>query len=163
MSPRLGIEHDERHPDQDAFALEYVSQVPRERLPDLEREAVDVFELIRPLSEQWNLRSATVNALRTPERPGHSPLRQDSSSIVDCTEILRKLSVLRSRAGSMCMFGARTHGSKLNEIASAAAIAFFEREHDASDDASCPSCTPGRPRLPFCPVLRLARRRPRRT
>jgi len=65
-----GIEHDERHPDQDAFALEYVSEVPRERLPELEREAVDVFELIRPLSEQWGLQSATVTALRTPERTG---------------------------------------------------------------------------------------------
>src|SRR5262249_27638086 len=65
-----GIEHDERHPDQDAFALEYLSVVPREQSRELEREALEVFELIRPISEQWGLSSATVTALRTPERTG---------------------------------------------------------------------------------------------
>jgi hypothetical protein len=65
-----GIEHDERHPDQDAFALEYVSSTPRVPPQDLEREAVEVFELIRPISEQWGLPTATVSALRTAERTG---------------------------------------------------------------------------------------------
>jgi hypothetical protein len=65
-----GVEHDERHPDQDAFALEYVSGVPRERSQELEREALEAFELIRPISEQWGLSTATVTALRTPQRTG---------------------------------------------------------------------------------------------
>jgi hypothetical protein len=29
-----------------------------------------VFELIRPISEQWGLSTATVSALRTPQRTG---------------------------------------------------------------------------------------------
>ena len=65
-----GVEHDERHPDQDAFALEYLSETPREPTDGLEREAVQVFELIRPISEQWGLTLATVTALRTLERTG---------------------------------------------------------------------------------------------
>jgi hypothetical protein len=65
-----GVEHDERHADQDGFALEYLASVPRLPAEGLEREAVEVFELIRPLSEQWGLTSASVAALRTPERTG---------------------------------------------------------------------------------------------
>jgi hypothetical protein len=65
-----GVEHDERHPDQDAFALEYLSSVPRESPRDLEREAVEVFELIRPISEQWGRPTATVSALRSSDRTG---------------------------------------------------------------------------------------------
>ena len=65
-----GVEHDERHPDQDAFALEYLSSVPREPSTGLEREATEVFELIRPVSEQWGLSTATVTALRTTDRTG---------------------------------------------------------------------------------------------
>ena len=65
-----GIEHDERHPGQDSFALEYLSSIPRDPRPDLEREVVEVFELIRPISEQWGLSTAGVTALRTPDRRG---------------------------------------------------------------------------------------------
>jgi hypothetical protein len=65
-----GVEHDERFPDRDAFALEYVSTVPRVPPQDLEREVVEVFELIRPISEQWGLPTATVSALRSPDRTG---------------------------------------------------------------------------------------------
>jgi hypothetical protein len=65
-----GVEHDERYPDQDAFALEYVSATPREPSPALEGEALEVFELIRPISEQWGFSTATVSALRSPERTG---------------------------------------------------------------------------------------------
>jgi hypothetical protein len=65
-----GVEHDERHPEQDSFALEYLTTVPREPAGGLEREAVEVFELIRPISEQWGFATATVTALRTPERTG---------------------------------------------------------------------------------------------
>ena len=65
-----GVEHDERHPDQDAFTLEYLSAVPRDPPRELEREALEVFELIRPISEEWRLSLATVTALRTAERTG---------------------------------------------------------------------------------------------
>lgn len=65
-----GVEHDERFPDRDAFAIEYLSEVPRQPPERLEREALEVFELIRPLSEQWGLPSATVTALRSPDRTG---------------------------------------------------------------------------------------------
>ncbi len=65
-----GVEHDERHPDEDAFTIEYLSSVPRVPPEDLEREVLEVFELIRPISEQWGLSLATVTALRTPERTG---------------------------------------------------------------------------------------------
>ena len=65
-----GDEHGERHPDQDAFSLEYLSSIPRVPPQDLEREVEAVFELIRPISEQWGLTNASVTALRTPERTG---------------------------------------------------------------------------------------------
>jgi hypothetical protein len=65
-----GVEHGERHPGQDGFALEYLSSVPRVPPEGLEREVVEVFELIRPVSEQWGFSSASVSALRTAERTG---------------------------------------------------------------------------------------------
>ena len=65
-----GVEHDERFPERDGFVLEYLSTTPREPLDGLEREVLEVFELIRPLSEQWGLTTASVTALRTPERTG---------------------------------------------------------------------------------------------
>ena len=65
-----GVEHDERFPDQDAFALEYVSTVPRLPPQELEREVLEVCELVRPISEQWRLPTATVSALRSADRTG---------------------------------------------------------------------------------------------
>jgi hypothetical protein len=65
-----GVDHDDRLPQQDAFQVEYLSSVPREQSQALEREVLEVFEMIRPLSEQWGLSSASVVALRTPERTG---------------------------------------------------------------------------------------------
>jgi hypothetical protein len=65
-----GDEHDGREPDKDVFALDYLSSVPRDPAQALEQEAVDAFELIRPISEQWGLLTATVTALRTPDRTG---------------------------------------------------------------------------------------------
>ena len=65
-----GGEHGERQPDQDAFSLEYLSSVPRIPSQDLEHEVEEVFDLIRPISEQWGLSNASVTALRTPERTG---------------------------------------------------------------------------------------------
>jgi hypothetical protein len=65
-----GSEHDERLPGQDAFALEYLATVPRVPAQEQEREVLEVFELIRPISEQWGLPTATVAALRTADRTG---------------------------------------------------------------------------------------------
>jgi len=65
-----GVDHDDRLPQQDAFQVEYLSTVPREQSQELEREVLEVFEMIRPLSEQWGLTNAAVVALRTLERTG---------------------------------------------------------------------------------------------
>lgn len=65
-----GAEHDQRFPNRDGFALEYIANVPRDPAPALDAEALEVFELIRPLSEQWGLQTATVSALRSPDRTG---------------------------------------------------------------------------------------------
>ena len=37
---------------------------------ELEREVLEVFELVRPISEQWGLPTATVSALRSADRTG---------------------------------------------------------------------------------------------
>jgi hypothetical protein len=65
-----GVEHDERFPERDGFSLEYLAVAPRVPAQELEREVLDVFELIRPLSEAWGLSSASISALRTAERTG---------------------------------------------------------------------------------------------
>jgi hypothetical protein len=48
---------------------------------------------------------------------------------MDSEEILRKLSVLQARDISLSVFGASSHRYRLNEVASPAAIAAFEDEH----------------------------------
>lgn len=65
-----GVDHDprERYPNNDEFTLWYVTTLPDGSPQDREREALDVFELIRPISEQWGLKSATLSAYRTPQR-----------------------------------------------------------------------------------------------
>ena len=55
-----GVEHDERTPAQDCFALEFVYSRPEVNDEAREREARDVFELIRPASEQWSFKTATL-------------------------------------------------------------------------------------------------------
>jgi hypothetical protein len=66
-----GAEHDERIPSQDCFALEYVTSVPVTDAQARDREAREVFELIRPTSELWGFSTATVTAFRTVERKGN--------------------------------------------------------------------------------------------
>lgn len=63
-----GAEHDQRFPDQDCFALQFVTTQPDAAAKDREREAWEVFELIRPASEQWGFKSATLSAFQTPRR-----------------------------------------------------------------------------------------------
>src|SRR3954463_9619129 len=65
-----GAEHDQRLPDRDAFEIDYISAIPRVPPQELEKEAVEVFELIRPIAEQWGMPLATVTALRSADRTG---------------------------------------------------------------------------------------------
>lgn len=65
-----GVEHGERHPNQDSFALEYVTSVSPSATQELDREALEVFELIRPISEQWGFSTASVAAFPSAERTG---------------------------------------------------------------------------------------------
>ena len=48
---------------------------------------------------------------------------------MDCQEIIRKLSLLRTRDSSLRVFGAVSHRYRMNEAAAPTAIAAFEREH----------------------------------
>jgi len=69
-----GIEHEDRDVSKDSFALEYVMA---DRSPDpakREAEALQAFELIRPASELWGFRTASLAAYPTLERKGHYDL-----------------------------------------------------------------------------------------
>lgn len=65
-----GVEHDERRAGDDTFALEYVSTVPHTDEAALDMETLEVFELIRPASEQWGFKSAQISAFPTTQRKG---------------------------------------------------------------------------------------------
>jgi hypothetical protein len=65
-----GIEHDERDPAKDCFALEFVSANPAADPAAHLREASEVFELIRPASELWGLKTAEISGFPSVERKG---------------------------------------------------------------------------------------------
>jgi len=65
-----GVEHGERHPNQDSFALEYVSAHPPTAGTELDQEALEAFELIRSVSERWGFSTASVAAFAQVERTG---------------------------------------------------------------------------------------------
>jgi hypothetical protein len=65
-----GVEHGERHVSYDSFVLEYVSTVPHTNLAGVDRETVETFELIRPISELWGLNIASVSAFPSVQRKG---------------------------------------------------------------------------------------------
>ncbi|MDS4042489.1 MAG: hypothetical protein RKP20_15110 [Candidatus Competibacter sp.] len=65
-----GIEHGERHGSDDSFVLEYVSTAPHTDLAAVDRETVEAFELIRPISELWSLNVASVSAFPSAQRKG---------------------------------------------------------------------------------------------
>jgi hypothetical protein len=65
-----GVEHGERHANQDSFALEYVTSISPSATQELDGEALEVFELIRPISEQWGFSTASVAAFTSVERTG---------------------------------------------------------------------------------------------
>jgi len=65
-----GAEHDEHTLGQDCFAIEYVTSFPDADAKRREAEAAEAFELVRPVSEQWGFREATVAAIPTIEHKG---------------------------------------------------------------------------------------------
>ncbi len=65
-----GVEHDERDARKDCFAIEYVQADPKADVKHREAEAADVFELVRPMSEQWGMTTATLSAFPALERKG---------------------------------------------------------------------------------------------
>jgi hypothetical protein len=54
----------------DCFHLEFVSNDPNAELPQRMAEAQEVFELIRPMSEQWNFTNAEMLGFKQVERAG---------------------------------------------------------------------------------------------
>jgi hypothetical protein len=65
-----GVEHTERDVQKDCFVLEYVSTVPHADLEAVDRETLEAFELIRPISELWGLNVAHVSAFPSVQRKG---------------------------------------------------------------------------------------------
>ena len=69
-----GAEHNERDQGKDSLDLEYVSTNPDAPAEAREREAREVFELIRPTAELWSFTNAAVAGFRAVERKGHYDL-----------------------------------------------------------------------------------------
>ena len=65
-----GAEHDERSSGNDSFALEFVSANPQAAPKAREQEALEVFELLRPISEQWGFHTASLSGFPTTKRKG---------------------------------------------------------------------------------------------
>jgi hypothetical protein len=72
----------------DCFHLEFVSNDPNAELPKRTAEAQQVFELIRPSSEQWGFTNAEVLGFKQIERTGDYDLflfNRDASGKWSCT------------------------------------------------------------------------------
>lgn len=70
-----GTEHDEpRHPERDCFVLQFVYPTPDTSDEAHEREALEVFELIRSVSEQWGFTNAELMAYSSLEHDRHYDL-----------------------------------------------------------------------------------------
>ena len=65
-----GVDHADRHVRDDCFVLEYVSTVAHGDLAAVDRETLETFELIRPISELWGLNVANVSAFPSVQRKG---------------------------------------------------------------------------------------------
>ena len=65
-----GAEHDEHTLGKDCFAIEYVALHPDADASHRQAEATEVFELVRPVSEQWGFAEATVAAIPTLDHRG---------------------------------------------------------------------------------------------
>jgi hypothetical protein len=60
-----GQEHDDRTPSNDCFDLEYVSSIPKTEPQERDQEALEVFELIRPISELWGFNRASISVFQS--------------------------------------------------------------------------------------------------
>lgn len=69
-----GAEHDDHALGGDCFSIEYVVSDPGADVQHREAEAALVFELLRPVSEQWAFSSAQMLAFPTLERRGRYDL-----------------------------------------------------------------------------------------
>ena len=70
-----GVKHDEpRRPERDCFVLQFVYALPEAGAEAHAQEAREVFELIRPISEQWGFTSAELMAYATVEPDRHYDL-----------------------------------------------------------------------------------------
>jgi len=65
-----GAEHDEHTLGKDCFHIQYVSLHPDADAAARQAEATEVFELVRPVSEQWGFGEATVSAIPALEHRG---------------------------------------------------------------------------------------------
>jgi len=65
-----GADHDDHTLGQDCFAIEYVALHPEADAQQRQSEATEVFELMRPASEQWGFAEATVAAIPTLDHHG---------------------------------------------------------------------------------------------
>src|ERR1043166_7001507 len=65
-----GTEHDDRNLDADCFAMEFVTNKSDASDANREQEAKEVFELVRPVSEHWGFKTATLSGFPTLERKG---------------------------------------------------------------------------------------------
>lgn len=54
----------------DSFRVEYTCSNPQGSQQDLNTEASEVFDLIRPISEQWGLKTASLEAFPTEKHTG---------------------------------------------------------------------------------------------
>jgi len=69
-----GIEHDDRDVSKDSFAIEYVTATPRGDFQPREAAAAEGFQFVRPVSELWGFRSASMSAFPTLTRKGRYDL-----------------------------------------------------------------------------------------
>lgn len=65
-----GVEHKERRTGDDQLTLEYVSSAPDVDETALDRETLEVFELMRPISEQWGFDRAGISVFPMIQRKG---------------------------------------------------------------------------------------------
>lgn len=65
-----GIEHSERTESADCFEIEYIMSSPNQDDNQRDKEALEVFELIKPISEQWKIKKAALLAFPTLKRKG---------------------------------------------------------------------------------------------
>jgi hypothetical protein len=66
----VGHTESERDMSQDQFQLDFVSSKPNLDSKARDREVLEAFELIRPVTEQWGIKKATVSVFPTAQRKG---------------------------------------------------------------------------------------------